>query len=66
MNIHIPEEIQLKYPHMEFRGKQRILKDRTVIEAINHTTDMRFFYSFEEDFFWFSDQIPDWKLPKIH
>ena len=49
---------------MEFRGKQRILKDRTVIEAINPTTDMRFFYSFEEDFFWFSDQIPDWKLPK--
>ena len=66
MNIHVPDEIKIKYPHMEFRGKQRILKDRTVIEAINPTTDMRFFYSFEEDFFWFSDQIPDWKLPKIH
>lgn len=64
MNVHIPEDIRNKYPHMEFRGKQRILKDRTVIEAINHTTDMRFFYSIEEDFFWFSDQIPDWKLPK--
>lgn len=50
---------------MEFRGKQRILKDRTVIEAINHATGMRFFYSFEEDFFWFNDQIPDWKLPKV-
>ena len=49
---------------MEFRGKQRTMKDRTVIEAINHATGMRFFYSFDEDFFWFSDQIPDWKLPK--
>jgi hypothetical protein len=65
MNIHVPEEIKIKYPHMEFRGKQKTMKDRTVIEAINHTTGMNFFYSFEEDFFWFSDQIPDWKLPKV-
>ena len=65
MNIHVPEAIRVKYPHMEFRGKQRIMKDRTVIEAINHTTGMNFYYSFEEDFFWFADQIPDWKLSKV-
>lgn len=65
MNVHIPEDIRNKYPHMEFRGKQRILKDRNVIEAINHTTGMKFYYSFEEDFFWFTDQIPDWKLKKV-
>ncbi len=65
MNVHIPEDIRNKYPHMEFRGKQRIMKDRTVIEAINHTTGMNFYYSFDEDFFWFADQIPDWKLPKV-
>ena len=35
MNIHVPDEIKAKYPHMEFRGKQRQLNDRTVIEAYN-------------------------------
>ena len=50
---------------MEFRGKQRILNDRTVIEAYNHATEQNFFYSFEEDFFWFPSQIPDYKLPKV-
>jgi len=64
MNIHVPEEIKSKYPNMEFRGKQRIINDRTVIEAHNPVTDQRFYYSFEEDFFWFMDQIPDYKLPK--
>ncbi len=65
MNIHVPEEIKNKYPHMEFRGKQRIINDRTVIEAYNHATDQNFYYSFDEDFFWFAGQIPDYKLPKI-
>ena len=64
MNIHVPENIKEKYPHMEFRGKQRQLNDRTVIEAYNNATNQNFFYSFDEDFFWFSGQIPDWKLPK--
>jgi hypothetical protein len=64
MNIHVPEEIKSKYPHMEFRGKQRILNDRTVIEAYNHATNQTFHYSFDEDFFWFPGQIPDYKLPK--
>ena len=50
---------------MEFRGKQRTLNDRTVIEAYNHATEQNFFYSFEEDFFWFAGQIPDWKLKKV-
>jgi hypothetical protein len=65
MNIHVPEEIKSKYPHMEFRGKQRILNDRTVIEAYNHAINQNFFYSFDEDFFWFPGQIPDYKLPKV-
>lgn len=64
MNIHIPEEIRSKYPHMEFRGKQREINNRIVIEAYNHVTEQNFFYSFEEDFFWFAGQIPDYKLPK--
>lgn len=65
MNTHVPDEIKDKYPQMEFRGKQRILKDRVVIEAYNPTTSTNYFYSFEEDFFWFSGQIPDYKLPKL-
>ena len=50
---------------MEFRGKPRTIKNRTVIEAINHTTDMNFYYTFEEDFFWFTNcEIPDWMIRK--
>ena len=66
MNTHVPDEIKDKYPQMEFRGKQRILKDRVVIEAYNPTTNTNYFYRFEEDFFWFSGQIPDYKLPKLN
>lgn len=47
---------------MEFRGKVRSINNRPVIEAQNTATNQTFFYSFEEDFFWFSGQIPDWKL----
>ena len=65
MNIHVPDEIRNKYPQFEFRGKQRILKDRTIIEAYNPSTDMSFYYSFDEDFFWFVGQMPDYKLPKL-
>jgi len=65
MNTHVSEEIKNKYPHMEIRGKQRQLHDRIVIEAYNPATEQHFFYSFDEDFFWFKDQIPDWKLQKI-
>ena len=62
MNIHVSDEIKDKYPHMEFRGKQRQMNDRTVMEAYNPATNQTFFYSFDEDFFWFPGQIPDWKL----
>ena len=51
MNIHVPEEIKIKYPQYEFRGKQREMNNRIVIEAYNPTTEVTFFYSFEEDFF---------------
>lgn len=64
MNIHVPEDIKNKYPHMEFRGKIRTIKDRPVIEAYNPVTEDTFFYSFEEDFFWFAGEIPDYKLQK--
>ena len=64
MNIHVPEDIKNKYPHMEFRGKVRTVKDRPVIEAYNPVTEDTFFYSFEEDFFWFAGEIPDYKLQK--
>jgi len=33
MNLHVPEEIKTKYPHMEFRGKQRIMSDKHKIKA---------------------------------
>lgn len=49
---------------MEFRGKRRKLNNREVMKAYNPVTGQTFFYSFEEDFFWFSGQIPDYKLPK--
>jgi hypothetical protein len=65
MNIHVSEKIKTKYPHMEFRGKQKQMKNRIVIEAYNPATNQTFFYSFEEDFFWFAGQIPDYKLQKI-
>ena len=65
MNIHVPEDLKNKYPHMEFRGKIRIIKDRPVIEAYNPVTEITFFYSFEEDFFWFAGEIPDYKLQKV-
>lgn len=64
MNVHVPDELKVKYPHMEFRGKQRQLNNRTVIEAYNNATNQTFHYSFDEDFFWFAGQIPDWKLTK--
>jgi hypothetical protein len=64
MNIHVPEEIKKKYPQYEFRGKQREINDRIVIEAYNPVTEQTFYYSFEEDFFWFAGQIPDYKLEK--
>ena len=66
MNIHVSEEIRKKYPNMEFRGKPRSIKNRTVIEAINHATNMNFYYSFDEDFFWFTNcEIPDWFMKKL-
>ena len=65
MNSHVSDEIKAKYPHMEFRAKQRQLNDRTVIEAYIHATNQTFHNSVEEDFFWFSGQIPDWKLKKV-
>ena len=65
MNIHVPEDLKNKYPHMEFRGKIRTIKDRPLIEAYNPVTEDTFFYSFEEDFFWFAGEIPDYKLQKV-
>ena len=65
MNSHVPEDLKNKYPHMEFRGKIRTIKDRPVIEAYNPVTEDTFFYSFEEDFFWFAGEIPDYKLQKV-
>ena len=65
MNIHVPEDIKNKYPQYEFRGKIRTIKDRPVIEAYNPVTEDTFFYSFEEDFFWFAGEIPDYKLQKV-
>jgi hypothetical protein len=62
MNIHVTEEIRKKYPQYDFRGKHREMKGRIVIEAYNPTTNITCFYSFEEDFFWMSGQIPDYKL----
>lgn len=66
MNTHVPDNIRNKYPNMEFVGKPMIIKDRTVIKADNPSTDMKFWYSFDEDFFWFrSDEMPDWKMTKL-
>jgi hypothetical protein len=65
MNIHVSQQIMDKYPNMEFRGKPIQIKNRTVIKAENHVTDMSFWYSFEEDFFWFTNcEMPDWMIKK--
>jgi len=64
MNIHVPEELKIKYPQYEFRGKRREINDRIVIEAYNPVTEQSFYYSFEEDFFWMAGQVPDYKLQK--
>jgi hypothetical protein len=52
MNIHIPDELRLKYPNMEFVGKRKNRNGRTIIRARNHATGLNYYYSFEEDFFW--------------
>jgi hypothetical protein len=65
VNIHVPEEVRKKYPHIEFRGKPKRFKNRTIIEAYNPAVKIKLQYSFEEDFFWFSGQIPDYILNVI-
>ena len=65
MNIHAPEELKIKYPQYEFRGKKREINNRIVIEPYNPVTEQTFYYSFEEDFFWMAGQIPDYKLQKV-
>ena len=62
MNVHVPKQIAEKYPHIEFRGKPKRFKNRTIIEAYNPAVKIKLQYSFEEDFFWFSGQIPDYIL----
>lgn len=50
---------------MEFRGRPRQRNGRTVIKATNHATGMSFYYSLEEDFFWFVDcEMPVWLMRK--
>lgn len=66
MNIHVPESLKQKYPNLEFTVKPKEIRNRIVIAAKNHSTGQCFQYSFDEDFFWFSGQIPDWKLPKTN
>jgi len=67
MNSHVPKEIIDKYPNFVFKGKTFTIKDRLVIRADNPSTGIGYFYSFEEDFFWFrTAEMPDWKLPKIN
>ena len=65
MNIHVPEEIRKKYPLFDFRGKLFKKSNRTLIEAYHGYLKKTYFYSFEEDFFWFSDtEFPEWMLKK--
>jgi hypothetical protein len=65
MNIHVPQQIIDKYPNMEFRGKPYAKDGRTVIRAENHSTGQSFWYSLEEDFFWFTDcEMPKWLIKK--
>lgn len=61
MNIHVSEDIRKKYPNMEFVGVPRVLANRTVIKAVNHSINTTYYYSFDEDFFWFADaEMPIW------
>jgi hypothetical protein len=46
---------------MEFVGVPRVLANRTVIKAVNHSINTTYYYSFDEDFFWFADaEMPIW------
>jgi hypothetical protein len=65
MNIYVPNHIKDKYPNIVFRRKSWKYKNRKIIEAVNYATKMKFYYSFDEDFFWFKNDIPDWKFPLI-
>lgn len=48
---------------MEFRGKPVYANGRKLIRATNHAVNLHYFYSFEEDFFWFKDcEIPEWMI----
>ena len=62
MNVHVPKQISEKYPHIEFRGRVRKIKGRDVLVAFNPATNTTFHYSFQEDFFWFAGQMPDYLL----
>lgn len=65
MNIHVPDSIRDKYPNFDFRGKQFVRKNRTMIEAYHTALGKTFYYSFEEDFFWFADcELPDWMMKR--
>jgi hypothetical protein len=65
MNVHVPDDIRQKYSNFEFRGKPFNLKGRTLIEAINHATEIKHYYSFEEDFLWHSNcELPEWFIKK--
>lgn len=65
MNTHVPDNIKEKYFNFEFRGKPWEEKNRTLIEAINHHTNLKYYYSFDEDFFWFANcEIPTWFINK--
>lgn len=54
MNIHISREISEKYPTYNFIGKPFKLKNGKIyIRAFHKTLGKKFFYSYDEDFFWF-------------
>ena len=60
MNIHVPEEIRIKWCNYEFRGTPFELADgKRYIRAYSKTFEKIHFYSFEDDIFWHDrDSIP--------
>ena len=53
MNIHVPEEIQKKWPGYSFIGKPFFLKDgKKYIRAYSKTFEKTHFYDFAFDWFW--------------
>lgn len=54
MNIHVPEEIQDRWPTYQWLGLPFEVNGKRYIRAFHRTLGMTHFYDFEQNFFWWN------------